>query len=359
MKLFISQFVLLLPCLVFAQGESVNPSVPQNDLFEERVKLNNFYLVADKAKNTLFVRSFDSQNKELASFRAISGANFGDKLREGDKKTPEGIYFVENKIHPSRLDARHGSVAYKLNYPNPYDIINKRSGHGIWIHGVENEARLDKRYDTLGCIALSNSKISRLGKLFTNRRTPIVVVDRQSAEEPIGVLPETHPLVARIHQWAADWSSKDVDAYLAYYHKDFLGRKMNYKQWRWYKKSLAARYKWIKITLSEVVVLRHGKYAVATFKQHYESDLYSDSTRKRLYLVGSDEKALILAEENVRIKNKNFIMPKSKPMQIAYEAPRAPAEKITESEASVIDFGNVEVKPIGEPKLSALEVLNF
>ena len=86
----------------------------------------------------------------------------GPKQREGDFRTPEGIY---------QLDARNSDSDYflsiKISYPNADDRARARiqgvdPGSQIMIHGLPNEPKYDvRRYQGLdwtdGCIAVSNS----------------------------------------------------------------------------------------------------------------------------------------------------------------------------------------------------------
>jgi murein L,D-transpeptidase YafK len=250
-----------------------------------------------KRTNELSVRSLTDPHKVYRVFRAISGSNFGDKVKEGDKKTPEGIYFVEARVPKDRMKPIHGAEAFELNYPNPVDRILKRTGHGIWIHGVDKDDRMNKRFDTLGCVAVSNKDIVDLGRHFSLKNTPIVIVDEETPDKPIGIETEGGPLQERVKAWAAAWSSMDVDAYLKFYSPDFYSRNMNITAWERYKRRLVKTYKTIQVTLSDLKVLRHGKYSVAIFMQHYRSDRYKADSLKRLYLVGEGSEAQILAEE--------------------------------------------------------------
>lgn len=86
----------------------------------------------------------------------------GDKVRQGDGKTPEGEFTVNRKNSAS---AFHLSLG--LDYPRPDDIVRAAKagyspGGDIFIHGQPN-ALLDgfklKGDWTAGCIALSNSEI--------------------------------------------------------------------------------------------------------------------------------------------------------------------------------------------------------
>jgi murein L,D-transpeptidase YafK len=93
---------------------------------------------------------------------ALGFAPGGTKIREGDGKTPEGIY---------KIDRRNANSAFTLslgiNYPTPADITRARAGGyspggDIFIHGQPNrmpESLQAKGDWTAGCIALTNPEI--------------------------------------------------------------------------------------------------------------------------------------------------------------------------------------------------------
>ncbi|NIW25340.1 MAG: L,D-transpeptidase family protein [Gammaproteobacteria bacterium] len=103
----------------------------------------------------------------------------GPKEREGDFRTPEGLYY---------LDARNPNSDYFLSlhisYPNGRDIARARAqgvdpGGQIMIHGQPNEPKYsESRYEswdwTDGCIAVSNSDMVDIW-LMTEEGTPIEI----------------------------------------------------------------------------------------------------------------------------------------------------------------------------------------
>ncbi len=256
------------------------------------------YCVMNKEKNELSVHSL-KDGKLYGQFRAISGLNPGDKEHEGDRKTPEGIYFVSQKIDKSRLLSLHGPAAFELNYPNTFDRFKKHTGSGIWVHGVEREDRLQKGTDTRGCIALSNTDILEAAKLFHFGETPVVIIDKEVPGQALGLEAPDGPYNQRLKSWVLAWASKDPEAYLAFYDENFHSRGMNLRGWKNYKTRLAKTYKRIDIRLDDIKIIVHAKYAVATFDQDYSSDRFHSASRKRLYLIGPAAESKILAEEVV------------------------------------------------------------
>lgn len=108
----------------------------------------------------------------LKSYRVALGfAPEGDKTRQGDGRTPEGVFKIDRRNPQSRFHLSLG-----LDYPQPDDRARAQAGGyspggDIFIHGQPNgyEAVPTLGYDwTAGCIAVSNAEIEELW-----RATPV------------------------------------------------------------------------------------------------------------------------------------------------------------------------------------------
>lgn len=97
----------------------------------------------------------------------------GPKEREGDRKTPEGIYHIVEHKRPSGFH-----LALRLSYPEERDRARARSlgaspGSDIMIHGIKNGlgfiGRMHRCFDwTAGCIAVTNPEIEEIGRLVAD-----------------------------------------------------------------------------------------------------------------------------------------------------------------------------------------------
>jgi len=91
----------------------------------------------------------------------------GTKVYEGDYKTPEGSYIINDKNPRSGF---HKSLG--ISYPNQQDLANARqlgksAGGDIKVHGLRNDQGFIGRFQrwkdwTTGCIALTNEEIDDL-----------------------------------------------------------------------------------------------------------------------------------------------------------------------------------------------------
>ncbi|MBB2148281.1 L,D-transpeptidase family protein [Pedobacter gandavensis] len=121
------------------------------------------HIVVFKGKRKMIV---SRKNKPILTFNIDLGFNpNGNKITEGDGKTPEGIYHVDIKHY--RRDKFYKS--FWISYPNEKDkaIAQKngvKPGSNIMIHGTYPEKTNAKDW-TAGCIALQNYDIDQLFKV--------------------------------------------------------------------------------------------------------------------------------------------------------------------------------------------------
>ncbi len=122
-------------------------------------------IVVEKSKRRMTVFS---QGKFLKTYKIALGTNpVGHKQFEGDEKTPEGSYTINDKNPNSAYHLNLG-----ISYPNEHDRdfarqMGKSPGRAIKIHGLRNGlgyiGKLHCLTDwTQGCIALTNQEIREL-----------------------------------------------------------------------------------------------------------------------------------------------------------------------------------------------------
>ena len=108
-------------------------------------------------------------NGHLVKTYAISlgRSPVGDKEFEGDNRTPEGLYEINDKNPNSDFHKNLG-----VSYPNSDDIkkakkTGRQTGGDIKIHGLKNGLGFIGKFQrwrdwTAGCMALTNSDIDEL-----------------------------------------------------------------------------------------------------------------------------------------------------------------------------------------------------
>lgn len=92
---------------------------------------------------------------------ASGSAGFG-KRREGDRKTPLGLYRIDGVHEDAALPDLYGSGALVLDYPNALDRALGRTGSGIWLHGVPHASLSRPPHSSEGCVTMSNEHVTAL-----------------------------------------------------------------------------------------------------------------------------------------------------------------------------------------------------
>jgi murein L,D-transpeptidase YafK len=103
------------------------------------------------------------------------GKNGMIKKREGDHKTPIGVYHLEQFIPKQKLASIYGFGAMTLNFPNDWDRFNKIGGTNIWLHGVPYDTYSRAPLSSRGCVALSNRDVEELFKFSQINNTPVAI----------------------------------------------------------------------------------------------------------------------------------------------------------------------------------------
>jgi murein L,D-transpeptidase YafK len=122
-------------------------------------------IVINKSKREMLIYS---KGNLLKTYKIALGKNpIGDKQFEGDDKTPEGLYSINDKNPNSSYHKNLG-----VSYPNGNDSaeaksFNKPVGGNIKIHGIRNYMGIIGKFHALrdwtkGCIAVSDEEIDEL-----------------------------------------------------------------------------------------------------------------------------------------------------------------------------------------------------
>jgi len=251
--------------------------------------LQRYAVVVDTARSTLYLfENRDGTPRYLTDYYITVGKNGINKLREGDKKTPLGVYHVTSELPRERLDAFYGSGAFPISYPNEWDARQGRNGHGIWLHGTPRDTYSRPPRASDGCVVLANEDLEELKKRVQIGLTPVIIADRVDWVEPAVAKALRATLNERLEGWRADWESRNTERYLRNYARSFVADNANLAQWSAQKRRVSLGKEWIKVRLSAVsVFLYPGRddLAVVSFLQDYASNNLSNKMRKRQYWI--------------------------------------------------------------------------
>jgi murein L,D-transpeptidase YafK len=264
-------------------------------------------LVVDTARSTLYV--FENQGGEaryVTDYYVTIGKNGIDKIREGDNKTPLGVYHVTGRLSRAKLDSTYGKLAelygvgaLPINYPNEWDRREGRNGHGIWLHGVPFDTYSRPPLASNGCIALTNEDFTTISRDIQIGLTPVVIANGVDWVTPGTGTALRDELMQRVESWRQVWESRDIDQYLAYYAPGFTAGRMNLAKWSAQKRKINSGKSWIRVKLHRFsIFLYPGRddLAVVTFHQDYRSDKLARQMRKRQYWIREDGTWRILHE---------------------------------------------------------------
>jgi L,D-peptidoglycan transpeptidase YkuD (ErfK/YbiS/YcfS/YnhG family) len=141
-------------------------------------------VVVDAQKSRLYLLAHKNDGPGLGRLHVlfdayISIGNKGmGKWREGDAKTPTGVYFVQKHMNDFMLPDLYGSGALTLDYPNPLDKQQQRTGSGIWLHGSPSLQYARPPTATDGCVVLANDDMLQLVKLGVRAGTPVLIAEQ-------------------------------------------------------------------------------------------------------------------------------------------------------------------------------------
>jgi len=164
--LFVILIILTLPLNMICCGNKQN---------QKKGKVSRILLLKGERKLTLY-----SKEQIIRTYKVSLGKTpKGAKQRQGDGKTPEGLYYIDWRnpnskfhlsLHISYPDAKDKQRAIKGGYDPGGDIM---------IHGMKNKLGfigfLHRAFDwTNGCVAVTDSEIEEIWELVPNG-TPIEI----------------------------------------------------------------------------------------------------------------------------------------------------------------------------------------
>nr|MBL8409701.1 L,D-transpeptidase family protein [Dechloromonas sp.] len=262
-----------------------------------------YAIVVDTKRSRLYLYENDVSNggrpRFVADYYITHGKLGADKLIEGDKKTPVGVYHVTANLPRQKLADLYGSGAYPINYPNEWDKQQGRKGSGIWLHGTPSDtfARPPRASD--GCVVLTNQDLDAVAKNLQVGLTPVIISPSVEWLSLDDWAKERDELNKTIESWRNDWESRDTDRYLRHYSKRFKSADQSYEQFAAQKRQVNASKEWIKLKVNNLSVFRNpGKeeVIVVTFDQDYRSNNLENQMKKRQYWQREDGKWKIIYE---------------------------------------------------------------
>ena len=246
---------------------------------------NLIYVDTNKSRLYLFEIRDHTLIKIFDEYASI-GKNGSGKNFEGDKKTPLGVYTLGEKITQPLSDF-YGEGAFPIDYPNVYDKLLNKTGHGIWIHGTPKDtySRAPKSSD--GCIVISNENFNALESILKNKQTK-VILSKLSYDQYFNAennIDKHNNFMSYFESWISNWTLKNYSEYIAFYDANAKYNSKVFEIWSSKKKKVFENTNDIQIAIDNLTIIdypeeeEHVKYV--EFTQTYNSDLLKQTSQKK------------------------------------------------------------------------------
>lgn len=262
-----------------------------NNLFPAHIlrladKIRYVFVVGLEKSRFYVIENQNGSPRVIADYYAGIGKQGIGKQREGDHRTPVGVYTVTDYLSDQQLPELYGAGALPLDYPNAWDKRLDRTGSGIWLHGVPRDTYSRPPRSSRGCITLSNHVFEALQERSTPGNTIVITAPVIDWQEP-GVQTFTDQEISDVlEQWRKDWSSLDFERYIANYSADFKTSRHDFQSWAERKRSIGSRKEFIEVNLEDISIFRYPgeeNLIQINYRQHYNSNNFSNSTDKTQY----------------------------------------------------------------------------
>ena len=255
-------------------------------------------IAIDASKSRLYLFANEGLGLRIIGDYYISVGILGvDKRREGDQRTPLGIYFTNGQIPGQRLPDFYGKGALPLNYPNGWDRSLGRSGSGIWLHGTPPDQFARTPLASDGCIVLSNPDMQFLLDTVDSN-TPVLIRDSIEWTDAWQAFQENlrpDPFMETVRDWERVRRAQSAQKLEAVYEPGFLRAPGKRRQLQQYSQHYAAS----DFAVQEVSVYgwtdAQGEVKVVT--HHSTSSVSPDGLSVRQYWHQRDGQWKILTED--------------------------------------------------------------
>ena len=265
-------------------------------------------LLVDAKRSRLYVYERSKDQVKLVSDYYVSQGKLGvDKLKEGDQKTPLGVYYITARLDGARLPEFYGPGALPINYPNEWDKANGRSGSGIWLHGTPSDSYSRPPLSSDGCVVLTNPDLKELSAAVEIGNTPVIISDDLKFVSKEKWEADRLSANKMLEAWRLDIESTDPDRLRRHYSRSFkAARGQNLDGWltKIQQSTLGARK--INVELRDVTLFRYPdqkdqkELIVAAFTQEALIGKGRHITRKRQYWAKEGAQWKIVSEVNLQ-----------------------------------------------------------
>ncbi len=252
---------------------------------------NENAILVDKQTQTLFVYTAKNKSIHLEFKTACStGEAAGIKVKAGDKKTPEGIYFLKDEYEDRYLTPIYGKKAFPIDYPNFLDTRAGRNGSAIWIHGTNKKL---KPMDSNGCVALENNSILKLSEYVNLDSTPVIIYDKIAENKKSDLDRQKKNVLKIIDGWIEAVSKGSYHEYLSFYSPFYLPDISWWEAWLQIRRQAFQNRPNLMLSAENIGIYRHSNVYVVLldFNVVHEGKKIKIGKRKLFFNInGKDQK---------------------------------------------------------------------
>ncbi|MFN7221480.1 MAG: L,D-transpeptidase family protein [Burkholderiales bacterium] len=260
-------------------------------------------ILVDIERSRLYVfRNVDGKPQRVIDFYTTIGKRGSEKAREGDQKTPLGVYHITSTVAKERLTDFYGPGAFPINFPNDIDRKLGRTGSGIWIHGTPPDTYSRPPWASDGCVVLTNDDFRKLVPFVDPGTTPVVIAPTVEWQPTQEWLAFRESFGTQLNKWKQDWESLNMDSYLAHYSTRFDAEGKDFREWSSHKRRVNAQKSFVKVEIRNLSVFEYNSalnqppMMMVTFDQDYKSSNNNTRMKKRQYWQREDGRWKIIFE---------------------------------------------------------------
>ncbi|OQY13057.1 MAG: hypothetical protein B6I31_01945 [Desulfobacteraceae bacterium 4572_19] len=259
-------------------------------------KTGDAVVVVEKVSQKLMLYVYNGTYEKLLEFDCSTGESSGIKLRAGDKKTPEGIYFFLHDYIDKYLAPIYGSRAFTTDYPNFIDRTTGKDGSAIWLHGTN---KVLKPRDSNGCVALTNKDIDTLVDYIKLNRTAVAMVEKINYVPVESVDAEKVSIKNFLSKWNNTLEDGTYQDYLKLYDTQYVPEIRWWSQWNLIREKIKKNSGELEVNIQDISIFKHNNIYVVLFDQVLKSigNNVSFAGTRKLFISKIDEKLKIIGDE--------------------------------------------------------------
>ncbi|OEZ62299.1 murein L,D-transpeptidase family protein [Duganella sp. HH105] len=279
-----------------------SPALLPRALLQMRKDQKHALIVDAKHSRLYLYENRNDQIRLLSDFYVSQGKLGINKLKEGDMRTPVGVYYIIGHLPGVKLPDMYGKGALPLDYPNDWDKVQGRSGSGIWVHGTPPETFSRPPLSTDGCVVVSNDDLNTLTRTVEIGKTPILIGDQVEFVSKEQMERDLRVASSLVETWRRDVENRDEAGLRALYSPRFKSAAdEDVSAWLDKNRFLPGAKK-ISVTVTEPSYFRQPsqeEVIVSNFTQQIVVGKFRHAVRKKQYWAKEGKNWKIVAESNV------------------------------------------------------------